>query len=128
MRYSILINGSGTKRHQHRITAGALGDFLKRVLGMGYASWTSGDNPDEWFQDIQWLEPVTLRFNMQEHRVFVQVDRESSEITPIFEGPIQYDAVLTSQKLKLHSRFLWLGRGCIQACCMIWKSTTRFKS
>jgi hypothetical protein len=36
-----------TKRHQHRITAGALGDFLKRVLGMGYASWTSNDDPDD---------------------------------------------------------------------------------
>jgi hypothetical protein len=100
-----------TKRHQSRITAGALGDFLKRVLGMGYASWTSGDNPDEWFQDRQWLEPVTLRFNMQEDRMFVQVDRESSEITPIFEGPIQYDAAtdFTEVEVALPVPMAWKG-------------------
>src|SRR5918994_757941 len=27
-----------TKRNQHRMTCGSLGDFLKRALGMGYAS------------------------------------------------------------------------------------------
>jgi hypothetical protein len=81
-----------TKRHQHRVTAGALGDFLKRVLGMGYASWTSNDNPDDWFENKQWPEPVTLRFNGEQHRVFVQVDRESSEITPVFEEPTEYEA------------------------------------
>jgi hypothetical protein len=35
-----------TKRHQHRIVTGALGDYLKRALGMGYASWTSNYNSD----------------------------------------------------------------------------------
>ena len=29
------------------MTGGQLGDFLKRGLGMGYASWTAGYNPDE---------------------------------------------------------------------------------
>ena len=29
-----------TKRNQHRIVTGALGDFLKRIPGMGYACWT----------------------------------------------------------------------------------------
>ena len=29
-----------TKRNQHRMVTGALGDFLKRSLGMGYACWT----------------------------------------------------------------------------------------
>ena len=30
-----------TKRNQHRMSRGSLGDFLKRVLGMGYASLTA---------------------------------------------------------------------------------------
>ena len=33
-----------TKRHQYRMTCGSLGDFLKRILGMGYASWTANDD------------------------------------------------------------------------------------
>ena len=33
-----------TKRDQHRMTAGSLGDALKRCLGMGYALWTEKDN------------------------------------------------------------------------------------
>jgi len=35
-----------TKRYQHRETCGSLGDFLKRGLGMGYASLTEGVNDD----------------------------------------------------------------------------------
>jgi hypothetical protein len=100
-----------TKRHQHRVTAGALGDFLKRVLGMGYASWTNNDNPDDWFEDKQWPEPVILRFNGQQHKVFIQVNRESSEITPIFEGPIQYDASdFTEVEVALPIPQYWKGR------------------
>src|SRR5215207_7522120 len=51
-----------TKRHQHRDVSGALGDFLKRGLGMGYASWT--DNYDQERKDSaiasfkQWPEPI----------------------------------------------------------------------
>ena len=30
-----------TKRYQHRMTAGFLGDYLKRHGGMGYASWNN---------------------------------------------------------------------------------------
>ena len=30
-----------TKRNQHRMTAGSLGDYLKRHGGMGYASWNN---------------------------------------------------------------------------------------
>jgi hypothetical protein len=90
-----------SKRHHHRVTAGALGDFLKRVLGMGYASWTSMDNPDDWFEDKQWPEPVTLRFNKQQHAVFVQVNRETSEITPVFVGPIEYEAAVNFTEVEV---------------------------
>ena len=64
-----------TKRNQHRMTAGGLGDFLKRVLGMGYASWTAQDNPanSDPFEDIQWPEPVIIRFDEKEYRIFLVV-------------------------------------------------------
>jgi hypothetical protein len=51
-----------TKRYQHRETCGSLGDFLKRGLGMGYASWTEGDK--------QWAE---------ENRVYIVVNKGSNE-------------------------------------------------
>lgn len=65
-----------TKRHQHRIMTGALGDFLKRALGMGYASWTAGHNKESLFEDKQWKEPLVLRYKGQEHKVFIVVEEE----------------------------------------------------
>ena len=61
------------------MTAGSLGDYLKRHGGMGYASWNnivrsseaSYDNDD----NIQWKEPIIFRFNGTEYRVFVYYDR-----------------------------------------------------
>jgi hypothetical protein len=69
-----------TKRYQHRMTAGFLGDYLKRHGGMGYASWNNivrsiygevsyDDN------NIQWEEPIIFRFNGTEYKVFVYYDR-----------------------------------------------------
>ena len=43
-----------TKRYQYRETCGSLGDGLKRILGMGYASWTSNDNLDLAYEYNQW--------------------------------------------------------------------------
>ena len=87
-------NWQSTKRNQHRGTGGALGDFLKRVLGMGYASWIEGSgdsyydsDPDsDNFIDKQLKEPLTLRFNGQEYKVFIKVDRNISIGTDIV-GP-----------------------------------------
>jgi hypothetical protein len=68
-----------TKRYQHRMTAGFLGDYLKRHGGMGYASWNnivrsssevSYDN-----DNIQWEKPIIFRFNGTEYKVFVYYDR-----------------------------------------------------
>jgi hypothetical protein len=68
-------NWVSTKRNQHRMTAGGLGDFLKRVLGMGYASGTGhNDNPKNSFEEEQWEEPVILRFNGKEYKVFLIVN------------------------------------------------------
>jgi hypothetical protein len=74
-------NWGSTKRYQHKMTASALGDFLKRVLGMGYASWmnicsnnNNNSTQEDSFEDKQWDEPVILRFNgNQEYRAFVVV-------------------------------------------------------
>jgi hypothetical protein len=70
-----------TKRYQHRMTAGSLGDYLKRHGGMGYASWnnivrSSSDgkvNYDD--TNIQWEEPIIFRFNGTEYKVIVYYDR-----------------------------------------------------
>ena len=69
-----------TKRNQHRMTTGGLGDALKRCLGMGYASWTSDYNPDETFEEKQWNKPVIIRCNGKEHRVFIRLDTSRQEI------------------------------------------------
>jgi hypothetical protein len=81
-----------SKRNQHRMTCGSLGDFLKRVLGMGYASWTSGDNPDS-FIDKQWLEPLILRFNGQEVKVFIVVE-DGLKVYADIKEPVPYEAAL----------------------------------
>jgi hypothetical protein len=66
-----------TKRYQHRMTASALGDFLKRILGMGYATWMNINGystVEDSFEDKQWDEPVILRFNgNKEYRAFIVV-------------------------------------------------------
>jgi hypothetical protein len=69
-----------TKRNQHRMTAGSLGDALKRCLGMGYASWTSDYNPDEMFEEKQWNEPAIIRYDGKEFRIFIKVDTSRQEI------------------------------------------------
>lgn len=79
-----------TKRHQHRIMTGALGDFLKRALGMGYASWTGSHNEESSFEDKQWKEPLILRYNGQEHRVFIVVEGEVPKC--IFSKPTNSNA------------------------------------
>jgi hypothetical protein len=105
-----------TKRNQYLGTGGALGDFLKRVLGMGYASWVEGccdtsaatgqgsDNDDNSCDDgnadndysysgiKQWPEPLILRFNGQEYKIFLVVDSNISVGTRI-EGPTSSSAI-----------------------------------
>jgi hypothetical protein len=63
------------------MTAGSLGDYLKRHGGMGYASWNniarSSSNGEVSYDDdnIQWQEPIIFRFNGTEYKVFVYYDR-----------------------------------------------------
>jgi len=70
-----------TKRNQHRMTTGSLGDYLKRHAGMGYASWNNivhsnmNYKNNDCDDNIQWEEPLIFRFNGNEYRVFVYYDR-----------------------------------------------------
>jgi hypothetical protein len=91
-----------TKRYQHRETCGSLGDFLKRALGMGYASWTEGVNDDNSFTDGQWKEPLIVRHNRQEKRVYITVNKGSNEPIKIeFEEGSPYDATFTEVEVAL---------------------------
>ena len=78
-----------SKRDQHRLTCGSLGDALKRILGMGYASVTRIDMGDS-FQDKQWNEPLILRFNGKEYRIFILVNKSKQEINSEIEGPYEW--------------------------------------
>jgi hypothetical protein len=66
-----------SKRNQHKGGTGALGDALKRILKMGYASWTSGYNSQDSFIDRQWDEPMVLTFNGQQHTAVLNVDKDN---------------------------------------------------
>ena len=70
-----------TKRDQHRMTTGSLGDALKRCLGMGYASWTNNFDPGS-FEERQWEEPLVMRYNGSEYNIFIRIDR--SKPKPIY--------------------------------------------
>lgn len=94
-----------TKRYQHKMTASALGDFLKRILGMGYASWmningysTVGDS----FEDKQWDEPVNLRFNgNKEYRAFIVVVNGYIKPTRIEESAIITEDIGTDTEVEV---------------------------
>jgi hypothetical protein len=81
-------NWGSTKRYQHKMTASALGDFLKRILGMGYASWMNINSysTQDSFEDKQWDEPVILRFNRKEYRAFIVVVNGDIKPTRIEES------------------------------------------
>ena len=82
-----------TKRHQHREVSGALGDYLKRSLGMGYALWTNGyDRESLTSNSKQWPEPIILRYNGQERKVFLEVDWDNQDYGPKYEPIRRYDA------------------------------------
>jgi hypothetical protein len=68
------------------MTAGSLGDYLKRHAGMAYASWNnivsdssnSNNEEENIFNDnIQWEEPIIFRFNGKQYNVLVYYDRYS---------------------------------------------------
>jgi len=81
-----------SKRNQHKGGTGALGDALKRILKMGYASWTSGYNSQDSFIDRQWDEPIVLTFNRQQYKAVLSVDKDSQNAKVIINR--NHDAVI----------------------------------
>ena len=75
-----------TKRGQHRMTTGGLGDALKRILGMGYAAWSEDENETKQGaageeiiefgleEEKQWNEPIIVRCNETERRCFLIIE------------------------------------------------------
>jgi hypothetical protein len=94
-----------TKRYQHRKTCGSLGDFLKRGVGMGYAAWTEGIDDDNSFTDEQWEEPLIVRHNGRETRVYIVVNKGSSEPIKVeFEDGPSYNDTYTEVEVALPLR------------------------
>jgi hypothetical protein len=81
-----------SKRNQHKGGTGALGDALKRILKMGYVSWTSGYNSQDSFIDTQWDEPIVLTFNGQPHTAVLNVDKDNQNAKVIINR--NHDAVI----------------------------------
>jgi hypothetical protein len=81
-----------SKRNQHKGGTGALGDALKRILKMGYASCTSGYNSEDSFIDRQWDEPIVLTFNGQQHTAVLNVDKDNQNAKVIINR--NHDAVI----------------------------------
>jgi hypothetical protein len=91
------------KRNQFMMTCGGLGDFLKRALGMGYASliYLSEPDPIEG-ENKQWSEPVILRYNGQERKVFIHVDMDTVRYWSEITEPTYYEAFdFTEQEIAL---------------------------
>ena len=84
-----------TKRYQHRMTAGSLGDYLKRHGGMGYASWNNivRSSSEVSYDNIQWEEPIIFRFNGTEYKVLVYYDRYKGKPEPVINYVGKSDAV-----------------------------------
>jgi len=81
-----------SKRNQHKGATGSLGDALKRISKMGYASCTSGYNSQDSFIDRQWDEPIVLTFNGQQYRAVLDVDKDSQNAKVIINR--NHDAVI----------------------------------
>ena len=82
-----------SKRGQYKGGTGELGDALKRMLKMGYASWTSHYfNQGE--PNIQWNEPIILTFNKKRYLALLHVDTEIEEAKVVITQ--DRDAVIDS--------------------------------
>jgi len=82
-----------SKRWQYKGGTGELGDALKRILKMGYASWTS-HNLNQGKPNIQWNEPMILTFNKKRYLALLHVDTEIEEAKTVITQ--DRDAVIDS--------------------------------
>lgn len=82
-----------SKRGQYKGGTGELGDALKRMLKMAYASWISYYQ-NEGKPNLQWQEPIILTFNQKRYTALLHVDTEIDEAKVIIDQ--DYDAVIDS--------------------------------
>ena len=82
-----------SKRGQYKGGTGELGDALKRMLKMGYASWI-GHSLNQGKPDLQWKEPMILTFNKKRYNVLLHVDTEIDEAKVIISQ--DHDVVIDS--------------------------------
>jgi hypothetical protein len=80
-----------SKRGQYKGGTGELGDALKRMLKMGYASWI-GHSLNQGKPNLQWKEPMILTFNKKRYNVLLYVDTEIEEAKVIISQ--DHDAVI----------------------------------
>ena len=64
----------GSKQDLHIISRGMLGDAQKQILAFGYILIHLHDDGSE-FEEKQWEEPLIIRHNGKEYKIFLKVDR-----------------------------------------------------
>ncbi|MGH9990567.1 MAG: hypothetical protein ACREAS_09035, partial [Nitrososphaera sp.] len=64
----------GSKQDLHIISRGMLGDAQKQILAFGYILIHLHDNGSE-FEEKQWKEPLVIRHNGKEYKIYLKVDK-----------------------------------------------------
>jgi hypothetical protein len=64
----------GSKQDLHIINRGMLGDAQKQILAFGYILIHLNDDGSE-FEEKQWEEPLIIRHNGKEYKIYLKVDR-----------------------------------------------------
>jgi hypothetical protein len=64
----------GSKQDLHIISRGMLGDAQKQILSFGYILIHLHDDGSE-FEEKQWEEPLIIRHNGKEYKIYLKVDR-----------------------------------------------------
>ena len=64
----------GSKQDLHIISRGMLGDAQKQILAFGYILIHLHDDGSE-FEEKQWQEPLIIRHNGNEYKIFLKVDK-----------------------------------------------------
>jgi hypothetical protein len=64
----------GSKQDLHIISRGMLGDAQKQILAFGYILTHLHDDGSE-FEERQWEEPLIIRHNGKEYKIYLKVDK-----------------------------------------------------
>lgn len=64
----------GSKQNLHIISRGMLGDAMKQILAFGYILIHIHDDGST-FEEKQWEEPLIIRHNGKEYKIYLKVDK-----------------------------------------------------